>query len=79
MKTSKSFVKKTKKGAILKVVREHYLRDDVWTCWKGDERISMEKPIINKDALQSAPSSRIFPFEHLIVPDTNVVLHQVSK
>ena len=78
MKTSKSFVKKTKKGAVLKVVREHYLRDDVWTCWKDDERTAMEKPLVNKDALQWAPSSLIFPFEHLILPDSNVVLHQVS-
>jgi exosome complex exonuclease DIS3/RRP44 len=27
---SKSFVKKTKAGRVMKVVREHYLRDDIF-------------------------------------------------
>lgn len=30
MLRQKTFVKKTKKGSILKVVREHYLRDDIY-------------------------------------------------
>ena len=77
MKTSRSFVKKTKKGAVLKVVREHYLREDVWTCWKDDERVTLESPFISQEALQSAPSSRLYAFQHLILPDTNVVLHHV--
>jgi hypothetical protein len=29
--TSKTFVKKTKKGKIFKVIKEHYLRDDIGT------------------------------------------------
>ena len=30
MLKSKTFVKKTRKGGVTKIVREHYLRDDVW-------------------------------------------------
>ena len=30
MQTQKTFIKKTRRGNIIKVVREHYLRDDIW-------------------------------------------------
>ena len=30
MLRSKSFVRKTRRGKVMKVVREHYLRNDIW-------------------------------------------------
>ncbi|XP_019177343.1 PREDICTED: exosome complex exonuclease RRP44 homolog A isoform X1 [Ipomoea nil] len=64
MLQSKSFVRKTKQGKVIKVVREHYLRDDIYcgatfckTCDVSTARLS---------------SSRI------LVVDTNVVLHQID-
>ncbi|CAL4937449.1 unnamed protein product [Urochloa decumbens] len=67
MLQSKSFVKKTKQGRIQKVVREHYLRDDIYcgfgpcsTCAAAAER--------KLDAAAAA----------ILVVDTNVVLHQID-
>lgn len=75
MLTSKTFVKKTKKGNVLKVVREHYLRDDIWCGSKLCKICKHENP-----NLESVPqsSSDLFPSPHYVVPDTNVVLHQVD-
>uniref|UniRef100_A0A1E1X5G1 Exosome complex exonuclease RRP44 n=1 Tax=Amblyomma aureolatum TaxID=187763 RepID=A0A1E1X5G1_9ACAR len=75
MLTSKTFVKKTKKGNVLKVVREHYLRDDIWCGSKLCTKCKHEDP-----NLESTPRSYsdLFPSPHYVVPDTNVVLHQVD-
>lgn len=75
MLTSKTFVKKTKKGNVLKVVREHYLRDDIWCGSKLCAKCKHEDP-----SLSSTPksSSDLFPSPHYVVPDTNVVLHQID-
>ena len=70
------YLRKTKRGGIIKIVREHYLRDDIW-C--GSEMCSLcehDSPV-----LQSCVSSNsaLCPYPHYIIPDTNVVLHQVSR
>ncbi|KAL7231184.1 hypothetical protein ACSBR2_009452 [Camellia fascicularis] len=66
MLQSKSFVRKTKQGKVIKVVREHYLRDDIYcgapfcnVCDSKSARLS-----------SSAPTILIF--------DTNVVLNQID-
>ena len=78
MLKSKVFVKKTRKGGIMKVVREHYLRDDVWcganhcmNCGQTDQ----------ENLLDSTPlsSSKLCSFPHYLLLDTNVVLHQVRN
>ena len=76
MLASKTFVKKTKKGSIVKVVREHYLRDDVWcgvvgcgVCKQGDKAIL---------EVESSLESTLCPQSYLVLPDTNVVLHQTD-
>lgn len=76
MLSSKTFVKKTKKGTVLKVVREHYLRDDVWcgvkgcaACKQGNGAVLEAHPLIE---------SNLCPNAHFILPDTNVVLHQMD-
>lgn len=72
---TRTFLRKTKKGGILKVVREHYLRDDI-VC--GSEICTICKQ--NVTLLDSAPvsDSKLITQPHYILPDTNVVLHQVS-
>ena len=75
MLASKTFVKKTKKGAVVKVVREHYLRDDVWCGVKGCGLCRHEDP-----PLETCPiiESNLCGHPHFILPDTNVVLHQID-
>ena len=79
MLKSKVFMKKTRKGKILKIVREHYLRDDIWS---GSPHIPLPDDVEHreqKSSLEATPTSRssICPFPHYIMPDTNVFLHQV--
>ena len=75
MLTSKTFVKKTKTGNV--VVREHYLRDDVWCGVRGC-------PICKQGAsdrvLDPAVESKssCCAYTHFLLPDTNVILHQID-
>ncbi|RWW33353.1 hypothetical protein BHE74_00000681 [Ensete ventricosum] len=66
MLQSKSFVKKTRQGRVVKVVREHYLRDDIYcgapsckTCDTSAARLSTSASTV-------------------LIVDTNVVLNQVG-
>lgn len=77
MWTTKTFLTKTKRGNILKIVREHYLRDDLLcgsaacnTCPHKDDEL----------VLETSPDSpcALFDFPHYLVLDTNVVLHQID-
>ena len=78
MLTSKVFIKKTKRGGVMKIVREHYLRDDIacgsrWcsTCeYQKNEKPALEKNPENRSSLCTR--------QHYLLPDTNVVLHQVT-
>ncbi|XP_015889583.2 exosome complex exonuclease RRP44 homolog A [Ziziphus jujuba] len=63
---SKSFVKKTRGGKVTKVVREHYLRDDIY-C--GASICKVCDPSV---ARLSASASTI------LILDTNVVLNQID-
>ncbi|KAL5557363.1 hypothetical protein UlMin_039599 [Ulmus minor] len=63
---SKSFVKKTRGGKVTKVVREHYLRDDIY-CGA-----SICKVCDSKAARLSVSASPI------LILDTNVVLNQID-
>lgn len=75
MLASKTFVKKTKKGAVLKVVREHYLRDDVWCGARGCSACRQEEPTLDRSPISD---SNLCAFPHYLLPDTNVVLHQID-
>ena len=76
MLKSKTFVKKTRKGGVMKIVRENYLRDDVWCGVKTCGRCTQSEPILEE---QTTSSSSLFSFPHYIVPDTNIVLHQARN
>ena len=77
MLKSKSFVKKTKKGNIVKVVREHYLRDDL-SC---GSTLCSSCPHLTEAKLGKlqAAESTLVPNAHYLVIDTNIALHQVSN
>ncbi|GFQ06758.1 exosome complex exonuclease rrp44 [Phtheirospermum japonicum] len=66
MLQSKSFVKKTRQGKVVKVVREHYLRDDIY-CGAPFCKVCD----VAAARLSSTASA-------IIIVDTNVVLHQID-
>jgi exosome complex exonuclease DIS3/RRP44 len=71
------FTKKTRRGNILKIVREHYLRDDL-SC--GSEACGHKACSLQRRCLEAAPRSLSarYPCAHYLVPDTNIVLHQMD-
>ena len=77
MLKSKVFVKKTRKGGIMKIVREHYLRDDVW-CGASHCKNCVQS-VDHENLLDSTPSSssKLCTFPYYLLLDTNIVLHQV--
>uniref|UniRef100_A0A182WAH3 Protein DIS3 homolog n=1 Tax=Anopheles minimus TaxID=112268 RepID=A0A182WAH3_9DIPT len=77
MLTNKVFMKKTKRGNILKIVREHYLRDDIWCGSAACHKCPLDE---NAVLLQDVPESvsERFAFPHYLLLDTNVVLYQMD-
>lgn len=78
MLKSKVFVKKTRKGGVMKIVREHYLRDDVWCRVSHCE--NCDQSADDENLLDTAPfsPSKICNYPHYLLLDTNVVLHQID-
>ncbi|KAI2668439.1 Exosome complex exonuclease RRP44 [Labeo rohita] len=75
MLKSKTFVKKTRSGGVLKIVREHYLRDDIWCGSEVCKECKDEAPVLQEDA---CIESNLCSYPHYLIPDTNVVLHQID-
>uniref|UniRef100_A0A3P9M311 Exosome complex exonuclease RRP44 n=1 Tax=Oryzias latipes TaxID=8090 RepID=A0A3P9M311_ORYLA len=75
MLKSKTFVKKTRAGGVMKIVREHYLRDDIWCGSEACRECKQESTVLQADA---CIESNLCPYPHYVVPDTNVVLHQID-
>ncbi|KAM3606158.1 uncharacterized protein V6R79_011665 [Siganus canaliculatus] len=75
MLKSKTFVKKTRSGGVMKIVREHYLRDDIFCGSEGCTECKQESTVLQKDAIIE---SSLCSFPHYLIPDTNVVLHQID-
>jgi exosome complex exonuclease DIS3/RRP44 len=67
MQRQTSFIRKTRKGKVLKMVREHYLRDDIGcghrACKECDHKQQAAKLALGRPC---------------IIVDTNVVLHQMD-
>lgn len=76
MLKSKTFVKKTRSGGVMKIVREHYLRDDIWCGSESCTDCKQESAVLQRDA---CIESNLCSYPHYVMPDTNVVLHQVKK
>ncbi|KAF4790676.1 exosome complex exonuclease RRP44 [Turdus rufiventris] len=82
MLTSRTFVKRTRAGAVVKVVREHYLRDDI-ACGAAACRLCTPAPAGSGsapglEARPSGPASSLCPGPHFLLPDTNLLLHQID-
>uniref|UniRef100_A0A673K774 PIN domain-containing protein n=1 Tax=Sinocyclocheilus rhinocerous TaxID=307959 RepID=A0A673K774_9TELE len=75
MLKSKTFVKKTRSGGVLKIVREHYLRDDIWCGSEVCKECKDEAPVLQEHA---CIESNLCSYPHYLIPDTNVVLHQID-
>ena len=79
---SKTFLKKTRRGKVLKIVREHYLRDDL-SC--GSEAIQdcpepMHGDESSFSSLVANPKSRsdVCKSMHYVILDTNIILNQID-
>uniref|UniRef100_A0A7N6FLL4 Protein DIS3 homolog n=1 Tax=Anabas testudineus TaxID=64144 RepID=A0A7N6FLL4_ANATE len=75
MLKSKTFVKKTRSGGVMKIVREHYLRDDIWCGSEACTECKQESTVLQKD---TCIESSLCSYPHYLIPDTNVVLHQID-
>ena len=75
---TKTFVKKTKKGGILKIVREHYLRDDIWCGSSLCDSCQFETNAKILESDPSVPTSALCSKIYYLLPDTNVLLDQVQ-
>ncbi|PIN02756.1 Exosomal 3'-5' exoribonuclease complex, subunit Rrp44/Dis3 [Handroanthus impetiginosus] len=62
----KVFVKKTKQGKVVKVLREHYLRDDIYCGVPFCKLCDVINPRLGSTA------------STILIVDTNVVLHQID-
>lgn len=72
---NKSFMKKTKSGKVMKIVREHYLREDL-TC--GFVSCPHCSQILDGNPTLSALQTLDDKAETILIIDTNVVLHQID-
>ncbi|KAL8189938.1 UNVERIFIED_CONTAM: exosome catalytic subunit dis3 [Gekko kuhli] len=87
MLTSRTFLKRTRAGAVRKIVREHYLRDDISCgvaacplCGEGEEE-EEEGRGAGRPFLEAQPggaASSLCPEPHYLLPDTNLLLHQID-
>lgn len=85
MRRGRSFVKKTRKGKVVKVVKEHYLRDDIWCASSLCHECGMKSgeaklPSNESTFLYTSPdmSDDDAPSVQYIIVDTNVALHQTD-
>jgi exosome complex exonuclease DIS3/RRP44 len=62
---SKSYVRKTKKGSVIKIVKEHYLRDDLYCGIPFCDYCEPHK-------------SNLEDVAEFIIPDTNILYHQID-
>ena len=80
MLRQRTFLKKTRRGKVIKVVREHYLRDDL-NCGRRECRHCPYDQQENKLRLPQRPGkshSNKHKNNHYLVLDTNVVLNQID-
>ena len=75
--------RKTKKGTIIKIVREHYLRRDipcgVKSCQACQENISAGDCIKNPLSMNPRNGiSSLIPDKHFVIPDSEVILAQID-
>ncbi|KAJ1646715.1 exosome catalytic subunit dis3 [Coemansia asiatica] len=76
MLKNKSFVKRTRKGNIVRTVKEHYLRDDIVCGYENCKHaMCSEHP---KGPLSATPRDSVQWGPHYLVPDTNAFVNQID-
>ena len=84
--TVKVFHRKTKTGSVIKVVREHYLRDDIH-CGRDScpecrsMKLPVDSPFAPKSYLSDVPRkgiNELCPSPHYVVPDLGVLQNQTD-
>ena len=66
-------MKKTRSGKVVKVVKEHYLRDDIWCSVESCRACEHTETVLG-----AVPSiNKAFSLPHYIIPDTNIFINQV--
>ncbi|CAG0916316.1 unnamed protein product [Notodromas monacha] len=75
LRTQNVFVKKTRGGSIQKVVREHYLRDDLWCGSQLCRECRHDVPVLEKipESISSVCTN-----PHYLIPDHFFVLEQID-
>ena len=83
-------MKKTRRGKVLKIVREHYLRDDIKCGYAPLDSILLEKDCLanEEDGLpikaelssdfSKFPKSNVCKDNHFLILDTNIILNQID-
>jgi len=77
MLAQKTFIKKTRRGNVIKVVREHYLRDDIYCGSPLCQVCDQETENCRLDGKPGSLSS-LEPAPHYVILDTNIVLEQID-
>ncbi|KAF8518199.1 RNB-domain-containing protein [Gautieria morchelliformis] len=78
VQSQRKFFKKTARGKVIKVIRERYLRDDVPCGLYPCSICSSEHGARMNLPLRGSSGHSLFASGHLLVPDTNVFLHQMD-
>ncbi|KAI8050851.1 hypothetical protein BDF22DRAFT_693710 [Syncephalis plumigaleata] len=89
MLRSKAHVHRNKKGNVVKVVKEHYLRDDIWCSSKvckvciyttATSGASSSSNTTSPGPILSAvpDTTQRYPMPHYCLPDTNVFINQID-
>ena len=78
----KTLIKKTRQGKILKIVREHYLRDDLSCgsalCSLAVCRRDSSTSTMPLEAAPVSPSLLLADQPHYLLPDANLLLDQMD-
>uniref|UniRef100_A0A8D9BV86 Protein DIS3 homolog n=1 Tax=Cacopsylla melanoneura TaxID=428564 RepID=A0A8D9BV86_9HEMI len=75
MLTSKTFLRKNKRGNVLKIVREHYLRDDLSCGSELCDECDAKEAILEKTPTSN---SKQYTQSHYLLLDTNIILQQID-
>ena len=79
---TKVFHRKTKRGSILKIVREHYLRDDIACgqedCHKCDDIYRIAPPNAYLSKKPRLDSSKQFKKAHIVIPAATALIQQID-
>lgn len=75
MLCTKSFIKASRSGNFLKIVREHYIRDDIYCGIHSCNLCTVSDSSLSEDFCSKSTK---FEPKHFLILDTNVVLDQID-